>query len=144
MEGRIEVAGRREGRCKQLLNDLRSETGYFKLKKEALYRRLWRSRFARNHGHVARQTTVWTTAPTEFPVLHIRCGFWRIFPLTPSYGEKFSILLLKVPSILDCGWMLHYSIRRGSRWHISRVQMCAFRRCGRVSNWGVVPYGTLL
>jgi hypothetical protein len=40
MEGRIEVKGRREERCKQLLEDLRAETGYLKLKKEALDRHL--------------------------------------------------------------------------------------------------------
>jgi len=37
---RIEVTGRREERCKQLLDDLRAETGYLKLKNEALDRPL--------------------------------------------------------------------------------------------------------
>jgi len=79
MEGRIEVTERREGRCKQLLDDLRDEKGCLKLIKKALDRSLWRTRSARSYGSVARQTTVSTMAPREFPVHHISCGCWRIF-----------------------------------------------------------------
>jgi len=94
MEGRIEVTGRREERCKQLLDDLRAETGYLKLKKEALDRHLWRTRFARSYGPVVRQTMVCTTAPRVFPVLHIRCGFWRIFssPLRMENNSPYCCL----------------------------------------------------
>jgi hypothetical protein len=40
IEGKLEVTRRLEGRCKQLLDDLRADTGYFKLKNEALDRPL--------------------------------------------------------------------------------------------------------
>jgi len=35
-EGRIEVTGRRERRCKQLVDDLKEKKGYCKLKEEPL------------------------------------------------------------------------------------------------------------
>jgi hypothetical protein len=53
IEGRIEVMRRR----KQLLDDLKVERGYWKLKEEALDRTLWRGRFARGCGSVVRQKT---------------------------------------------------------------------------------------
>jgi hypothetical protein len=40
LEERTEVAGRREGRIKQLLDYLKKKRGYLKFKKEALYRKL--------------------------------------------------------------------------------------------------------
>jgi hypothetical protein len=40
IEGRIEVAGRRGGRRKQLLDDLTETRGYWKLQEEALDRTL--------------------------------------------------------------------------------------------------------
>jgi hypothetical protein len=57
IEGRIEVAGRRGGRRKQLLDDLKGKRRYCKLKEEALDRTLWRTRFERNYGPVIKQTT---------------------------------------------------------------------------------------
>jgi hypothetical protein len=36
IEGRVEVIRRREGRSKQLLDDLKEKGGYWKLKEEAL------------------------------------------------------------------------------------------------------------
>jgi hypothetical protein len=55
----IEVAGRR-GRPKQLLDNLRDMRVYWKLKKETLDRTLWRTRFARNNGLVAKLRDDWT------------------------------------------------------------------------------------
>jgi hypothetical protein len=55
--GRIEMTGRRVRRRKQLLDYLKEKRRYWKLKKEALDRTLWRTRFVRGYGHVARQTT---------------------------------------------------------------------------------------
>jgi hypothetical protein len=48
IEGRIEVTGRRERRCKQLLDDLKEKIGYCKLKEEALNHSwwLWKRRWA--------------------------------------------------------------------------------------------------
>jgi len=40
IEGRIEVTGRRGGRCKQALDDLKEKRGYWKLEEEALDRPL--------------------------------------------------------------------------------------------------------
>jgi len=51
------VTGRRGRRCKQLLDDYKETTGYWKLKREALERTLWRNRFRRVYGPVVRQTT---------------------------------------------------------------------------------------
>jgi hypothetical protein len=45
LEGRIEMTGRPEGRRKQLLDDLKEKRRYWKLKKEALDRPVWRTRF---------------------------------------------------------------------------------------------------
>jgi hypothetical protein len=57
LEGRIEMTGRRGRRRKQLLDDLKEERRYWKLKEEALDRTLWRTRFGRGYGPVVRQTT---------------------------------------------------------------------------------------
>jgi hypothetical protein len=59
LEGRIEMTGRRGRRRKQLLDDLKENRGYWKLKEEALDRSQWRSRFGRGYGPVVRQTTEW-------------------------------------------------------------------------------------
>jgi hypothetical protein len=47
LEGRIEMAGRRGRRYKQLLDDLKEKRRHWKLKEEALDRTLWRTRFER-------------------------------------------------------------------------------------------------
>jgi hypothetical protein len=57
VEGRIETTGRRWRRRKQLLDDLKENRRYWKLKEEALDRTLWRTRFGRGYGPVVRQTT---------------------------------------------------------------------------------------
>jgi len=53
IEGRVDVTGRRGRRRKQPLDDLKDNC---KLKKEALDRILWRTRFGRGCGPVLRQT----------------------------------------------------------------------------------------
>jgi hypothetical protein len=58
LQGRIEMTGRWGRRCKQLLNDLKEQKRYWKLK-EVLDRTLWRTRFGRGYGPVVRQTTEW-------------------------------------------------------------------------------------
>jgi hypothetical protein len=55
LEGRIEVTGRRGRRRKQLLDALKENRRYWKLKEEALDRTLWRTRFGRGYGPVVRQ-----------------------------------------------------------------------------------------
>jgi hypothetical protein len=57
LEGRIEMTGRRGRRRKQLLDGRKEKRRYWKLKKEVLYRTLWRNRFGRGYGPVVRQTT---------------------------------------------------------------------------------------
>jgi hypothetical protein len=54
LEGRIEVTGRRGRRRKHLLDDLKENIRYGKLKEEALDRALWRTRFGRGYGTVVR------------------------------------------------------------------------------------------
>jgi len=51
------VTGRRGRRRQQLLDDLKENRGYWKLKEEALDRSLWRTRFERGYGPVVRQIT---------------------------------------------------------------------------------------
>ena len=57
IEGRIEVAGRRGRRSKQLLDDLEKKRGCWELKEEALDRTLWRTGFGIGYRPVVRQTT---------------------------------------------------------------------------------------
>ena len=55
-EKRVEVAGRRGRRGKQLQDDHMEKKGYWKLKEEALDRILWRTRFGRGYGPVRQNT----------------------------------------------------------------------------------------
>jgi hypothetical protein len=55
-EGRLEMTGRRGGRRKQLLDDLKEKRKYWKLKEEAIDCTLWRTCFGRGYGPVVRQT----------------------------------------------------------------------------------------
>jgi hypothetical protein len=55
--GKIEVTGKKRGRRrKQLLDEVQKMRGYWKLKEEAVDRSVWRIRFRRDCGPVARQT----------------------------------------------------------------------------------------
>ena len=54
---RTEVTGRQGRGSKQLLDNLKGNRRYCKLKEEALYRTLWRTRFGRSYGLVVRQST---------------------------------------------------------------------------------------
>jgi hypothetical protein len=57
IEGKISGTRRRGRRRKQLLDDLKKARRYWTLKEEAQDRTLWRTRFGRGYGSVARQTT---------------------------------------------------------------------------------------
>jgi hypothetical protein len=57
IEEETEVKRRRGKRRKQLLDDLKKMTGYWKFKEEALYSILWRIRLGRGYGPAVRQTT---------------------------------------------------------------------------------------
>jgi hypothetical protein len=52
----IEVIGRRGGRRRKLLDDLKERRGYSHLKEEALDRTMWRACFGKGFGSVVRQT----------------------------------------------------------------------------------------
>jgi hypothetical protein len=56
---KIEWAGRRGRRRKQLVDDLKEKGRNWKLKEEALDRTMWRTRFGRSCGPVIRQNTIW-------------------------------------------------------------------------------------
>jgi hypothetical protein len=45
------------GRCTQLLDNLKGEKEYWKMKEEALNHTVWRTRFGRGYGTVIRQIT---------------------------------------------------------------------------------------
>jgi hypothetical protein len=51
------VTGRRGRRSRKLLDDLKERRGYSHLKEEALDSTMWRVRFGRGFGPVARQIT---------------------------------------------------------------------------------------
>jgi hypothetical protein len=53
------MTGRRGGRRRKLLDDLKERRGYSHLKLEALDRTMWRARCGRGFGPVVRQTTKW-------------------------------------------------------------------------------------
>ena len=57
IKGGIEVTGRWGRRHRKLLDDLKERRGYSHLKEESLDRTMWRVRFGRGFGPVARQTT---------------------------------------------------------------------------------------
>jgi len=57
IKGGIEGTGRWGRRRRKLLDDRMERRGYSQLKKEALDRTMWRARFGRGFGPVARQTT---------------------------------------------------------------------------------------
>jgi hypothetical protein len=57
LEETIEITGRRGRRRKQLLDDIKENKRYWKLREEALDHTLWRTRFGRGYGPVVRQTT---------------------------------------------------------------------------------------
>ena len=46
------MTGRRGGRRRKLLDDLKGRTGYCQLKEEDLDRTMWRARFGRGFGPV--------------------------------------------------------------------------------------------
>jgi hypothetical protein len=58
-EGKISGTRRRGRRHKQLLDGLKEERRYRKLKEEVQDHIIWKTQFARGHGPVARQTTTW-------------------------------------------------------------------------------------
>jgi len=56
IKGEIKVTGRRGGRGRKLLDDLKEGGGYSHLKEEFLDRTMWRARFGRGFRPVVRQT----------------------------------------------------------------------------------------
>jgi hypothetical protein len=56
LEGGIERTGRRGRRLEQLLDDLKEKRRYWKLKEQALDGTVWRTRFRRGYGSIARDT----------------------------------------------------------------------------------------
>jgi hypothetical protein len=52
----MEVRGRRGRTLKQLLDVIKENRGYYKLKDEALARTVWRTGYRRGYGPVLRQT----------------------------------------------------------------------------------------
>jgi hypothetical protein len=57
IEVRMDVTGKQERRCKQLLNDFKEKRGYCIIKEEILDRTLQKTRFGRGYGPVVRQIT---------------------------------------------------------------------------------------
>ena len=51
------MTGRRGGRRRKLLNDIKESRGYSHLKEEAVDRTMWTSGFGRGFGPVVRQNT---------------------------------------------------------------------------------------
>lgn len=56
---------RRGTRRKQLLDDLKEQTGYWKLKEEAPEHKVWRFGFRRGYGSVTTEITECTVEPVR-------------------------------------------------------------------------------
>jgi hypothetical protein len=56
IEGKTEETIRRDGRSKQLLDDIKEKSGCWKLKENALDCILWRTRFGRECGSVVKHS----------------------------------------------------------------------------------------
>jgi hypothetical protein len=69
------MTGRLGTRHKQLLDDLKEERRYWKLKEEALDRTVWRTRFGRGYGSVVRQTTELMNKREMYFPLYLLCKF---------------------------------------------------------------------
>jgi hypothetical protein len=97
------VTGRRERRCRKLLDDLKERRGYSHLKEEALDRTIWRARFGRGFGPVVRQTTKWMTEyPTEehpWSLVHPMTCAW---PLAWTNAFKHWIITFYPTASLVC------------------------------------------
>jgi hypothetical protein len=65
---------RRGRRSKQLLNEVKKKRLCWKLKEEALARTLWRTRYGRGCGPVARQTTQWKDEWMKTDCIVHKCG----------------------------------------------------------------------
>jgi hypothetical protein len=76
IKGEIEVTRRRWRRRKKLLDDLKDRRGCSHLKEEALDRTIWRNRFGRGVGPVARQNTEWMNTF----LFHV-FRYWTLFRL---------------------------------------------------------------
>jgi hypothetical protein len=59
IEGKVAGMRRLWRRRKQLLDDLKENISYWKLKEESLDRTLWRALFGRGSGPFVRQTAEW-------------------------------------------------------------------------------------
>jgi hypothetical protein len=66
---RKEVRETRGRRRKQLLDYLKGKRVYWELKKEALDRTLWRTRFGRGYGPVVRLTAYWWHVPILMEII---------------------------------------------------------------------------
>jgi len=99
IQGGIEVRGRQGRRRRKLLDDPKERKGYSHLKEEALDRTMWRARFGRGFGPVARQTTKWMCHPRcvyiyileemGFKNVTTQFGFVCFIKLTTCFGPCF-------------------------------------------------------
>jgi hypothetical protein len=80
----IYVTGRRGRRRKQILDDVKKTTGYWKFKEETLDRTVWRIRFGRGYGPVVRQITEWFSKEYKLwsTILSLQPVFWAQIIMT--------------------------------------------------------------
>ena len=94
------MTGRREGRCKQILDDLQEKRGYCKLKKEALDCIRWRTWFKRGHG-------------TASPSFTDNKGMTDSVPHTKRIIQYYGDVMLYyviLSNVMLCYVVLHYII----------------------------------
>jgi hypothetical protein len=85
IEGKIIVIRRRGRRCKQLLDDLMEARRWWRLKKEAQDRTLWRTQFERGYRPVARQTITWIWTFLDTGHTHLKDNTTQIITVV-HYG----------------------------------------------------------
>jgi hypothetical protein len=76
-KGGIEVNGRRGRRRRKLLDDLKERRGFSYLKEEVVDRTMWRGRFGRGFGSVARQTYKWMNKYVVYQIRRLCKSAWK-------------------------------------------------------------------
>ena len=79
------MTGRRERRCRKLLDNLKERRGYSHLKEEALACAMCRARFRRGFGPFVRQTTKWRNIHPDTISIYFTYLYFRV--------KRYSFLL---------------------------------------------------
>jgi hypothetical protein len=105
IEGRIKVMGRWR-KHKQLMNDIKEERGYWKLKEESLDCTVWRTCFRRGCGPVKRLLNEWITCGSS--VIYV-CVIMKILLQIYLILDAFHILCSDIQSVIVQMCLLYWT-----------------------------------